>query len=299
MINFKKITVDDKDWINPLLKSSNYSGCHHNFGNLLAWADINKTLVAKVNDYLVVKAEMSNGEKGYFYPAGFGDKKAVIEEMIKDSLQSNQTMVFLGLSPEDKQELDEFFPDKFIYEEYRDEFDYVYLIEKLVSLSGKKLHAKRNHINVFKKNNQWTFEQITADKLKECWEMNEKWCIEQECKDDESLTQENCATQVFFDNFEEIGLEGGIIRVDGNIVAFTLGEKLNSDTYVIHIEKAFKSIQGAYPMINREFADWVNQNHPEIVYVNREEDMGLDGLRKAKLSYYPVKMEEKLRAYYK
>ncbi len=299
MIDFKKISIEDKQWINPLLKASDYSGCHHNFGNLIAWADVNKTYVAKVNDYLVVKAEMGNGEKGYFYPAGSGDKKSVIEELISDASSNNQKLIFLGLSPENKEELNNLFLDKFIFEEYRDEFDYVYLLEKLVSLSGKKLHSKRNHINVFKKNNEWSFETITAEKLKECWEMNEKWCIEQDCKEDESLTAENCATKLFFKHFNEIGLDGGIIRVDGNIVAYTLGERLNSDTYVIHIEKAYKSIQGAYPMINREFAAWINEQYPDIVYINREEDMGLEGLRKAKLSYYPVKMEEKFRAYLK
>lgn len=297
MINFNKITIEDKEWIVPLLKESDFSGCHQNFGNLFAWSEVNNVYVAKVNDFLVVKETISEAKDAYLYPAGKGNIKPVIEEMIQDSIDNNNKFIFLGLSLENMDELSELFPGKFAFEEVRSDFDYVYLLDKMVSLKGKKLHGKRNHINSFKKNNPvWSFEPMTQEKLAECWEMNKEWCIETGCKDDESLLNENCATKIFFKNFTDIGLDGGIIRVDDKVVAFTLGEVLNSETYVIHIEKAFKSIQGAYPMINREFAEWVQNKYSNLIYVNREEDMGLEGLRKAKLSYYPDKMEDKYRA---
>lgn len=297
MMNFKKITLNDKEWITSLLKASDFSACHQNFGNLFAWACIHHTQVARVYDYLVVKGDSENDNKGYFYPAGKGDIKPIIMEMVQDAAENNHPFIFLGLSPQNIKELNMLFAEKFIYQEARNDFDYVYLLEKMVTLKGKKLHSKRNHINNFKQNNQWAFEQITTDNLNECWEMNEKWCIDQNCKENESLSEENCATKVYFKYFTELGIEGGLIRVDGIIVAYSLGEKLNSDTYVIHIEKAVKDVQGAYTMINREFAALVKEKYPDLIYVNREEDMGLEGLRKSKMSYYPDKMEEKYKAY--
>ncbi len=123
--------------------------------------------------------------------------------------------------------------------------------------------------------------------------MDIEWCKVHGCREDESLYNENCAVSRCFAYFSELGLEGGLLRLGERVIAYTMGDKLNSDTYDIHIEKAFGEIQGAYQMINREFASYIGKNHPEIIYVNREEDMGNEGLRKAKLSYHPLRMEQK------
>ena len=294
MLNFKKIELEDKEWIIPILRESVISGCHQNFGNLFAWREINDTKVAKVNDFLVAKQFISNVKDIYLYPMGKGDVKPVIEEIIR-SVDKN--LIFAGLSPEEANELDELYPGKFIYDQVRNDYDYVYLLEKMVSLKGKKLHRKRNHVNAFIRNNLvWTFETITEENKAECIEMNKKWCIDIGCKDDKSLMDENCATKYFLKYFNELELQGGLIRVDNEVVAYTIGEVLNTDTYVVHIEKAFKDVQGAYPMINQQFAAWVQEKYPHLIYINREEDMGAEGLRKAKLSYYPDKMAVKYRA---
>ena len=291
MLNFKKIELEDKEWIIPILRESVISGCHQNFGNLFAWREINDTKVAKVNDFLVAKQFISNVKDIYLYPMGKGDVKPVIEEIIR-SVDKN--LIFAGLSPEEANELDELYPGKFIYDQVRNDYDYVYLLEKMVSLKGKKLHRKRNHLNAFIRNNLvWTFETITEENKAECIEMNKKWCIDIGCKDDKSLMDENCATKYFLKYFNELELQGGLIRVDNEVVAYTIGEVLNTDTYVVHIEKAFKDVQGAYPMINQQFAAWVQEKYPHLIYINREEDMGMEGLRKAKLSYYPDKMAVK------
>lgn len=296
MINFNKIMLEDKEWVRDLLKESDYSGCHQNFGNLFAWSSVYNTHVARVNDLLVVK-ESIKGKDLFFYPAGRGDKRPALEKIMEYAEARGQKCKITGLSPENMKELDALFPDVFTYKEVRDAFDYVYLLEKMADLKGKKLHGKRNHINAFMRNNpNWSFETITGDNLEECSLMNKKWCLEIGCKEDIDLYNENCATKVFLKNFSNLGLDGGLIRVEGEVIAYTLGEVLNSDTYVIHIEKALKSIQGAYTMINREFAQWVQSKYPHLTFINREEDMGLDGLRKAKKSYYPVKMEEKYLA---
>lgn len=292
-INLGKIEIEDKDWIVPILKEANVPGCHHNFGNLLAWRDIKKTIVGKVDGFLLAK-KTSDQENSYLYPVGKGNLKSLIEKVI---LVEDGNFVFEGLYNESVEELEELFPGKFIFEEVRDDFDYVYLLEKLVSLRGKKLHRKRNHINNFKRNNpDWSFEPLTEDNIEEAIEMNKEWCIDVGCENDDDLLDENCATRYFFKYFEELELEGGLIRANGKVLAFAIGEVLNEDTYVVHIEKAFRDIQGAYPMINQQFVTWVKDKYPNIVYVNREEDMGLEGLRKAKLSYYPDKMTESYRA---
>ncbi|MDD4678703.1 MAG: phosphatidylglycerol lysyltransferase domain-containing protein [Tissierellia bacterium] len=294
MLNFKKIELEDKEWIIPILRESVISGCHQNFGNLFAWREINDTKVAKVNDFLVAKQFISNVKDIYLYPMGKGDVKPVIEEIIR-SVDKN--LIFAGLSPEEANEMDELYPGRFIYDQVRDDYDYIYLLEKMVSLKGKKLHRKRNHLNAFIRNNLvWTFETITEENKAECIEMNKKWCIDIGCKDDKSLMDENCATKYFLKYFNELELQGGLIRVDNEVVAYTIGEVLNTDTYVVHIEKAFKDVQGAYPMINQQFAAWVQEKYPHLIYINREEDMGMEGLRKAKLSYYPDKMAVKYRA---
>lgn len=296
MIRFKNITIKDKSWIYPLLQTANLPGCQHSFGNLFAWAYSSRTQVAEVGGYLAIRVRLKDGEYAYAYPAGSGDIKPVIEALIKDAEDRGHRFIFVGLSPENQKTVESLFPGKFSWQETRNDFDYVYRLDKMVSLSGRKLHSKRNHINTFKKQyTAWGFEIITKDNIKECYEMNEAWCKEQGCLKEASLRNEYCATQRFFRYFSDLGLDGGLIRLNGKVIAYTMGEVLNSDTYVIHIEKAFRDIQGAYPMINREFAAWVKDKYPHLVYVNREEDTGDEGLRKAKLSYRPVRLEVKIK----
>lgn len=298
MINFKTIEINDKQWIASILATADIWGSHQNFTNLFAWSKIYKYRIARLNDYLVVKGKFSDEVPYYYYPVGQGDLKSVLEEMKQDALDLGHEFILFVLSPENIDEMNRLFPGNFEYRESRDSFDYVYLLEKLVTLSGKKLHAKRNYINRFKENNNWCFEQISGENLTECWEMNIEWCKKHECRDDEQLENEDCAVRRCFYHFTELGLEGGLLRVDGRVIAFTMGGKLNANTYDIHIEKAFGEIQGAYQMINREFATFIQKKYPEVIYVNREEDMGYAGLRKAKLSYHPVKMAEKYLAQY-
>lgn len=298
MINFRQVKLNDQEWMELLLASADMRGCHQNFTNIFAWTELYNYRVARINDYLVVKGQIDNDTPYYFYPAGRGDIKPVIEAIKQDADDCQHEFRLSGVSPENIIVINSLFPDHYEYQEMRDSFDYVYLLDKLVTLAGRKLQAKRNHINRFKANNNWCFEQISADNIAECWEMNIQWCKDNRCKDDEQLASEYCAVRRCFDSFTELGLEGGLIRLDGRVIAFTMGEKLNSDTYVIHIEKAFSEIQGAYQMINREFAALIKNTYPQLVYVNREEDMGYEGLRKAKLSYHPDKMEEKYLAKY-
>ncbi|MEG6522410.1 DUF2156 domain-containing protein [Desulfotomaculum sp. 1211_IL3151] len=295
MINFKKVALDDKQWMEDILRIAQLGVSHQNFTNIFAWSEIYHYRVAQINDFLVVKGRISTGDY-YFYPVGLGDPKTILEAMKQDAADCGHEFILLGLTPENVNELNKLYPNGFIYKEMRDSFDYVYLLDKLVTLAGNKLHSKRNHINRFKAANNWSFEPISPDNLLACWKMNLIWCKKHGCAEDKQLANEDCAVRRSFKNFTPLGLEGGLIRLDDQVIAYTMGEKLNANTYIIHIEKAFGEIRGAYQMINREFAAFIQEKYPEIIYVNREEDMGYEGLRKAKLSYYPDKMEEKYEA---
>ena len=296
MITFKKVELSDKQWMDPLLAIADMRGGHQNYTNIFAWSEIYNYQVAQVNGFLVVKGVL-NDVPYYFYPAGSGDITTVFEVMKQDAASCGHEFVLAGVSPENIAVINRELPDHFEYKEMRDSFDYVYLLDKLVTLAGNKLHSKRNHVNRFKKeNDDWSFELISGENLAECWEMNLQWC-KMNSKSIE-IAKESCAVRRCFNHFTALGLEGGLIRTDGKVIAFTMGEKLNSDTYIIHIEKAFGEIEGSYQMINREFAAFIQTNYPQQIYVNREEDMGFEGLRKAKLSYHPYKMEEKYFATY-
>ncbi|MGI6702815.1 MAG: DUF2156 domain-containing protein [Clostridia bacterium] len=299
MIGFKRIGLEDKGWMEELIAVADTASCNQNFTNLFIWADVYNQLVARINDYLVVKGSLGDDVKRYLFPTGFGNIRPVIAAMLQDALDCGHEFVMMGLLPGDVELLEKLYKGSFEFKQIRGAFDYVYLLEKLILLPGRKLHAKRNHINFFIENNDWVFEPITPENLDECSKMNEEWYREKYKPYNTGLANERRAVEKCFENYPELGLEGGLLRVSGRIVAYTIGEPLNTDTYVIHIEKAFSSIRGAYQMINREFASFIKDKYPHMLYVNREEDMGDKGLRRAKLSYYPDRMIEKYTARYK
>ena len=152
--------------------------------------------------------------------------------------------------------------------------------------------SKRNHINKFKimYEDRWSYEPMTKDNVEDCFQMALKWRNENGCEEDLEKNAEICVTLNSLRLFEELGLKGGVLRIDGEVAAFTVGEPICSDTFGVHIEKAYAEVQGAYPMINQQF---VSHECMDYKYVNREEDTGAEGLRKAKMSYRPVFMVEK------
>ena len=179
-----------------------------------------------------------------------------------------------------------------------DSFDYIYSIDKLADLKGKKMHAKRNHINRFNENYpDWMFEPLTPDNRDLCRAMAAEWrsrrAEEVTEYEKHQYADESVAIHRALDEMEELGIEGGLIRAGGRIVAFALGSRLSIDGYDIHFEKAFDDVQGAYSAINREMARYVRTKYPDVKWINREDDLGLEGLRKAKLSYYPDLLLEK------
>ncbi|BDE85998.1 Uncharacterized conserved protein [uncultured Flavonifractor sp.] len=300
MIDFRTPQPSDKAWVDALLAQADYRGCDYNFTNLFVWSRAYGQEIAQVNGFLVTHL---CGRMGcsYMYPAGSGDLAAAIDILAREADERRQPLRLVCLTTRQMEELDRLMPGRFAYEADRDGFDYLYDIDRLADLTGKKLHAKRNHINRFMDNNpSWVYEEITPQTLPECLEMDQEWyrrsMVREGAAEERDLGDEGIALRTAMDHYHALGLEGGLIRVYGEVVAFTMGDRLNSDTYDVHFEKAYGELQGAYAMINREFARWVRAKHPNVRYLNREDDMGVEGLRKAKESYYPDRMVEKYAA---
>ena len=187
-------------------------------------------------------------------------------------------------------------PKQFEITETRDYFDYLYTSESLANLAGRKLASKRNHISYFEKTFDWKYEPITPENISQCAILNEHWGRLNREKNPEEIGEENEAIKIALDNYFDLGFEGGILTIQGEAVAFTFGERLNDNTFCTHVEKAYGNIRGAYQMINREFA---RQLQDRYEFINREEDTGSEGLRKAKLSYHPHRLIIKYSALYK
>lgn len=281
--DFHEITLDDKAWMDKHFAKDNRNACEYSFANNYVWRKVYQVEVAEVCGCLVIRF-VEDGGYCYSYPVGAGDKKAAIEQLLRMCEQSRTKLKLSPLDEADRTQLLEWFPERFLIEPDRDSYDYIYEREKLVSLAGKKLHGKRNHIARFKDGGAWSYEPMTEENIEECRRMSYAWMEMRAEKWSEEMEREVMVLHEAFDHMGELGLVGGVLRRDGDIVAFSMGEPLNTDTFVVHFEKAYPDIQGAYPMINQQFV----QNACEgFAYVNREDDTGDMGLRKAKLSYYP------------
>lgn len=295
MIEFKDVTVKDKGWIDNLLSFNDYGSTEYNFSVLYIWKDVYKAKIARYKDFLLAKYGEPGRGRGvsYMYPAGRGDIKEAVELLIDDAKECGVPFVLIPVLAEQKAVLEELFPGRFSYTPNRDGFDYIYSAESLITLKGKKYQSKRNFVSRFKKNNNWSFEPITSENIEECRQMNDEWCALYGCANSASLSEEGCSVRSALRNFQELKMEGALLRVDGKVAAFSIGEKLNSNTVLIHIEKAFAYIEGAYPAISQMFLESLRDKGILFELVNREDDAGDEGLRKAKLQYHPLFMIEK------
>ncbi len=289
-IQWKKITMDDRDIIHHYYEKEQSRSCEFTFANNILWEPHYNIRYAIIKDMLVFRKL----EEGCFisFPIGKDYVKEAVEEIIQYFEEEEKPFKMHLVTPEQFAVLDSIFPDKFEIEYIRDAADYIYESAKLISLSGKKLHSKRNHLNRFKAEHDgsWNYERITEDNKQECFEMAEDWRKMNGCEEDPEKEKEFCVTLGALKNLEVLDLKGGLVRLNGKVIAFSIGEPVCDDTFVVHIEKAYADIRGAYPIINQQF---VEHEAAQYTYINREEDTGAEGLRKAKLSYYPAFMQEK------
>lgn len=289
-IQFKRTELEDRELMHSYFQRFPSRSCERTFANSLLWSRHYPVTFAIVEDTLVFRS-LSYGE-AYTYPVGeSGNVKKALDYLTQYTKEKGVPFVLYHITADQFEQLEAWYPGRFQIEFNRDIADYIYESEKLMKLSGKKLHAKRNHINKFKATHEnWSYESMTEDNLEECFQMALRWRNENNCDEDHDKNAEMCVTLNSLRLFKELEFVGGILRIDGEIVAFTMGEPINEDTFVVHIEKAFADIQGAYTMINQQF---IEQECSDYKYINREEDTGAEGLRKAKLSYRPAFLVEK------
>ena len=293
MIAFRDITIQDKDTITAYTMNSCRRNCDLSFSNLCSWRFLYHTKFAIINNFLVFKF-WAGDELAYMMPVGEGNLEETLNELIEDARREGEPFCMLGVCSCMREDLEAIMPGQFGFTVDRDYADYIYLRSDLATLKGKKFQSKRNHINKFRNTYpDYKYSPITKDRIQECLELEAKWCKANDCDQQEGTGNERRALIYALNHFEELGLTGGILHVNGQIVAFTFGMPINKETFGVHVEKADTSIDGAYAMINYEFANHIPEQY---IYINREEDLGIEGLRKAKLSYHPEAILEKYMA---
>ncbi len=282
--------MDNKDILDQYLRYNQYYGCEFSAANNILWSKFYKGEFTIIEDMLVFCKTRDGIMTRATFPIGNGDVKKAFDAIARYFNDKALPFCMYLVEKEMFALIEEWYPGKYKIEYHRDEADYLYEWETLAYLKGKKLHGKRNHINRFLENYpDYKYEIIDDNNFKECIELSKDWKDDNGTEED-SVSYESKALEYALNNREALGLEGALIRVNGKVIAFTMGEPLKDDTYVIHFEKAYADIQGAYPMINREF---VRRNLRGYKYINREEDMGIPGLRHAKTSYQPVRLIDK------
>lgn len=300
MIDFHTPTLADKPWVDDCLAQGEHLACEYNFTTLFTWAPGYRITVAQTGGFLTARLRGPRG-CAYLWPAGRGDLSAVLDALEADARERGESFQLVCLTQAEADVLEQLRPGQFDFVDDRDGHDYLYEVDKLADLGGRKLHGKRNHCKHFEEANpDWTYEVMTEESVDECMAMDAEWDrrsrIREGAEEAEDISNEKKALLLAFHNFRALGLEGGILRVEGQVVAFTMGDRLSTDAFDVHFEKAYSELQGAFAVINREFARHVRLAHPEVKYLNREDDMGIEGLRRAKESYYPDLMVEKLMA---
>ncbi len=296
MLPFREIAIEDKGAIEEKFNLEPARMTERCFTDAFIWRCRYRTLFAIQGDFLFM---LSMGEEAevltYLFPLGKGDRRLALDAIAQDAAQRGKPYRILACSPEQKAEVEALLPGRYAFTEDMDNFDYIYTSESLATLKGKKLHSKRNFINRFLQQyeGRWRYEVLDPAKhQEEIMKFHHLWCERHGEPKADTTVYEHCAVWQALEHYEALGMRGGVLYVDGAMAAFTMGSPSSCDTLTVQIEKALADLPGCYPMINREF---IAHSGMDCTYVNREEDMGIEGLRKAKLSYYPVELTVKYR----
>ena len=288
MLEFRCITANDFERYNKYRAVDMTNASEGVFATVFIWNRYYNLEVAENGEFFFMKFNIKGKNPSYFFPIGKGNLKRAMEELSEYSSARGERLTLRLVTAENAEKLKKICENKFSFAEIRDSFDYVYLTEKMINLPGKKLHSKRNHLNYFFENYDFEYVKVTEPLLlAECADKAKKW-VTSKTKNKNSF--ELGAMERYFEHYFEFNQKGAVIKVDGEIVAMSFGEKLNNDMALIQIELADENYRGAYQAINKLFCE---NEWKECKYVNREEDMGLEGLRRAKKSYQPEFLVEK------
>lgn len=290
MIEFQRIQPKDKPIYDRYFSDGKERGAEMSFTNLCLWGEQSYAIVegqfvllSRFGEYLV-----------YTYPVGNGDKKAALDALMKDANERGIPFTLTALYEDEKKALQALYPDLFLYHNVESFYDYVYSIDDLADLAGKKYHRKRNHVKRFTSQYSYVARPVEEGDVHRILAFAREWYAERQTDEDE-FEMEIVALQRAMENRAALGLYGIVIEVDGEIVAFTFANRYTHDTMDVNFEKA-KGLDGAYAVVNQEFARYIRSILPEIRFMNREEDMGLEGLRRAKENYFPHHKLVKYRA---
>lgn len=293
MLNFRELTLSDRQRIHPDFFRLENHGSEFSFANLFFWGD---QKIAFCGDAPVF---LSRFGTHYSYPLPLcTDWCELLPVLRADAHERGIPFLLFGLNVQEVERLHAHFPDAFSVRPVRDSFDYVYEIDRLAELHGKKLQAKRNHCNRFEAAHpNYRVLPLTPEWIEPCRTFTEHWYEAHAAygaqKDYEG---ERRAISRAFDHFDALGMEGIVLETEDGMVGFSMGNRIRRDTFDVNFEKALAEVNGAYPMVNREFARLLRQRYPEVRFLNREDDMGIAGLRTAKESYFPDILLEKFVA---
>lgn len=292
MIDFQKLDLSKAEQYKAYLTDCQERGCEYSLVNLFIWG---RQKVAFLNGCLAFYSQYER-RSVYPFPIGDGDLSAVLEAILHDARARGLVCRLVTMTATDCALLEELYPGKFRFHPDRTYCDYIYSIEKLAQLPGRKYQRKRNHVNRFYQDHpDCRTVEIDETMLPAVKAMAESWYEKKMAADPQGdYHMERVALHRALEHWAELELTGLVLMENGQIIAMTAGSFLNDTTFDIHFEKALD--EGAYAAINQAFAQFLHEKHPQLLWLNREDDMGIPGLRKAKLSYYPDRLAVKFWA---
>ena len=290
MIKFERLQLLRREEYDKFLLEAN-RGCGYSFVNMYIWG---RQRAAFWDGFLTFFSQFDR-KAVYPFPVGSGEIRCVLDAIMHDAHQRGIPCCITGMSEADCDLLEQLYPGKFRIYHDRDGYDYVYHIDDLADLKGRKFQRKRNHVNRFyDAHPNCRLEPLTPANLEAVQDMATSWYLRRQQKDpDGDYHLEQLSLMRALADPARLGMEGLVLLEDDRILAFSMASRLSADTFDIHFEKARDDVDGAYPAINQAFAKYLRDKFPEVRYLNREDDMGLEGLRKAKLSYQPAFLVEK------
>ncbi len=288
MLEFSKISPKDYGRYYKYRNSDVSNASEASFTTVFIWNNYYNLECCDNGEFFFLRFNIKGKTPSYFFPIGNGDTDKALTAISEYAKSKGEKLCFRLVTKENKDKLTAFFGDRLFVKESRDSFDYVYLTEKMISLSGKKLHAKRNHLNYFLENYNYKYTEIKdRETLLKCADKAYE-LVGAKTKNKNPF--ELGAMESYFENYFDFNQKGAMLEVDGEIAAMSFGEQISRDTALVQIELADDNFRGAYQAINKLFCE---NEWKEFTYVNREEDMGIEGLKKAKMSYQPEFLVEK------
>lgn len=295
MMNYKEIEITDFKTIDELLKKNNPEDCDHCFSAVYIWSFRHRVEFCIYNETLFLRMK-EDGTYWYLSPIGEMSFENAVEIILEQAKADNGNVIIFAINPSQKKAIESTFNNKLSIVEDRDGADYIYKTEDLSFLQGKIYQKKRNHCSRFERENpEYTFNLITKDNIERIKDFEIEWCNKNALKRANDLIAEQKGILSLLDNMDKTDVFGAFIENRNGIVAFTLACPINDKMVDIIVEKAYHNINGAYAVINRDFAKNCLQDYE---FINREDDLGYENLRKAKLSYYPFEIKEKYFAEY-